>query len=203
MSKINILLKYLPDQSHAYVTFIVNKYPAHIHIANQRTTKLGDFRPSMDGGLHRISINYNLNSYSFLITLIHEFAHLLNWNLYKNKVKPHGQEWKRVFSDLMQPLLSEVVFPPPILTELKAYMKNPAASSCTDRNLILALRAFDKEQKHYLCDLKPEAVFRINSGKTFIKKEKRRKYYTCIELHSGKKYLVNELAEVLPLEIAS
>jgi SprT protein len=196
MPNIDILLKYLPEKSHEYVTYIVKKYPAHIHISNKRNTKLGDFRPSSSGDLHRISVNFNLNPYSFLITLIHEFAHLINWDKYKNKVKPHGQEWKYYFAELMQPLLMEEVFPENLYQVLKNYMDNPSASSCSDRNLMLILRTFDKEQKHYLCDLNQEAIFRISSGKTFIKKEKRRKYFTCIELHSGRKYLVNELAEV-------
>ena len=40
---------------------------------------------------HRISVNGNLNKYSFLITLIHELAHLLTFTQYKNRVDPHGR----------------------------------------------------------------------------------------------------------------
>lgn len=200
MSGIQTLLKYLPAQSHDYVAFVVKTYPAHVHISSQRNTKLGDFRPSADGRLHRISVNHNLNPYAFLITLMHEYAHLLNWEKFKNKVKPHGVEWKYAFKNLMQPLMNEHVFPQDLLKALNNYMSNPAASSCADKTLVLALRSFDQVQKHYLCDLEEDAVFRISTGRMFIRKEKRRKFYTCIELHSGKKYLVNELAEVEVLD---
>lgn len=198
-----LLLKYLPPQSHEYVAFVVKTYPAHVHISSQRISKLGDFRPSSHGRLHRISINHNLNPYAFLITLMHEYAHLLNWERHRNKVKPHGQEWKQEFKNLMHPLMNRSVFPETILNALHKYMSNPAASSCADKTLMLALRTFDQEQKHYLCDLEQDAVFRLSSGKMFIRKEKRRKFYTCIELHSGKKYLVNELAEVELFNMAS
>jgi predicted SprT family Zn-dependent metalloprotease len=199
MSGIHTLLKYLPVDSHDYVTFVIKTHPAHIHISSQRSTKLGDFRPAPQGQLHRISVNHNLNPYSFLITLIHEFAHLLNWDQHKNKVKPHGNEWKLQFQRLMNPLMDAGIFPGKLHEALQSYMLNPSASSCADRALMLALRSFDKEQKHYLCDLEHDAVFKISTGRAFIRKEKRRKFYTCIELHTGRKYLVNELAEVVPL----
>jgi SprT protein len=44
-----------------------------------RSSKLGDYRPPQRGLPHRISVNHNLNQHEFLITLIHEMAHLLCW----------------------------------------------------------------------------------------------------------------------------
>ncbi|HAD34265.1 MAG TPA: hypothetical protein DCF44_07170 [Chitinophagaceae bacterium] len=45
-----------------------------------------------------MSVNGNLNSYHFLITLLHEIAHMLVWEQFRNRVKPHGLEWKHVFA---------------------------------------------------------------------------------------------------------
>ena len=72
---------------------------------------MGDYRPPYAGQGHRISINYDLNSYSFLVTTVHEFAHLLTWNEHKRKAKPHGAEWKANFKRMMRPFFEKEVFP--------------------------------------------------------------------------------------------
>ena len=57
----------------------------------------GDFKPLKKSGWSQITINNNLNEYGFLITALHEFAHLLVYEKYKNKVHPQGSEWKKLF----------------------------------------------------------------------------------------------------------
>lgn len=105
MDKVSILQKYIPAQAAILIARWIDEYKTELKISKSRATKLGDYRhPYGDKG-HRISVNYNLNQYSFLITLVHEFAHLLNWNRHKNKVKPHGTEWKQAFQEMMKPFL--------------------------------------------------------------------------------------------------
>ena len=57
-------------------------------------------------------MNGTLNNYSFLITLIHELAHLLTFTQYKNRVEPHGREWKRIYGTMMKDFLTPDIFPP-------------------------------------------------------------------------------------------
>jgi hypothetical protein len=91
----------------------------------------------------RISVNHDLNSYSFLITTIHEFAHLQTWNKHQHRVKPHGTEWKNNFKELMEPFLKLNIFPIDISSAIHRYMENPAASSCTDLHLFRTLKSYD------------------------------------------------------------
>jgi predicted SprT family Zn-dependent metalloprotease len=111
---------------------------------------LGDYRPPYAGQGHRISINYDLNSYSFLVTTVHEFAHLLTWNEHKRKAKPHGSEWKANFKRMMRPFFEKEVFPMDIQRAIVQYLENPAAASCSDLRLSRALKAYDASPEH-LC----------------------------------------------------
>ena len=114
----------------------------HLKIVNERVTRHGDYR-KMPNGQHQITVNANLNKYRFLITLIHEIAHLLAFTKYGRNIKPHGLEWKRVFQYLMLPFLRPEVFPNQLLPLLARHFKNPRASSDTDAKLSLALKQYD------------------------------------------------------------
>jgi SprT protein len=71
-----------------------------LKITKERSTKLGDYTSPRDGLNHTITINHNLNQYSFFITLVHEIAHLHTFNKHRNTVAPHGQEWKQSFQSI-------------------------------------------------------------------------------------------------------
>src|SRR5690606_28773275 len=112
------------------------KYDFKLKIKRERSTRLGDYTSPRGGLNHVITINHNLNKYAFLITLVHEVAHLVTYNEYKNSVNPHGTEWKNHFRELMQPFLNTDIFPLEVFSALRRYMSNPAASSCSDINLL-------------------------------------------------------------------
>ena len=69
------LKTYIPQQSIAKISFWLNEYDCQLKIVKARKTKLGDYK--FIKGRHFITINENLNQYSFLITLTHEIAHLI------------------------------------------------------------------------------------------------------------------------------
>ena len=172
-----VLIKYIPETSVPLIVNWIIEYGVHLKITKDRSTKLGDFRPTIGVNRgHRITVNYNLNKYAFLITLVHEIAHFDTWNTYRQSVKPHGVEWKNAFKKLMSPFLREDVFPVEVLNRVVAYMNNPAASSCVDEDL-----------------------FKLKTGRVFKKGKQRRKYFRCEEFGSGKHYLINPLAEVEPI----
>ena len=106
----DILKEYLPDNSVAYIKKILVKYDIEIKIKSERKTRHGDFRVLSNGNC-LITINSNLNKYRFLITLIHEIAHLYVYKLFKNSVKPHGVEWKNQFRVLILPVLNPDIAP--------------------------------------------------------------------------------------------
>ena len=80
------LADFLPEGSFDRVVNYVHHYRVHLTISKKRKSVLGDYRHAGWGGNHRISVNGNLNKYEFLITLLHELAHLLTYEQYRNRV---------------------------------------------------------------------------------------------------------------------
>ena len=196
------LSKYIPAPAAPVISRWINDSGCVFRISRNRTTKLGDYRPPYDGKGHRISVNHNLNPYAFLITTVHEFAHLKTWNAYKSSVKPHGREWKSVFRELMRPFIQSGLFPDDIQQAIVRYLDNPAASSCADLGLYRVLRRYDTAgTSAYTVEELPEnTVFTLKNGRTFQKKEKIRKRYRCIEVATQRIYLFSPVAEVIPLK---
>ena len=144
-----------------------------------------------------------MNKYAFLITLIHEVAHLSNWNKHKDTVKPHGEEWKIHYKLLMQQFLIPDVFPNDVIIALRKYMNNPAASSCSDTNLLRVLKRYDEKQNTVMLeDLKEGSTFSYNEDRLFIKGEKGRKRFKCKEISSKRMYLFNPLTEVVEINVS-
>lgn len=193
----NVLRKYIPEPAVERVAVWIVDYDFKLKIKKERSTKLGDYSSPQRGMNHVITVNHNLNQYSFLITLIHEVAHLTTFNKFRNTVSPHGQEWKNEFKILMQPFLAPEVFPIDVLYAIRKYMENPAASSCTDTHLLRTLKLYDdKEGQVFLEYLPYKSVFLYNGSKVFQKGERIRKRFRCIEISTGTVYLFNPLTEV-------
>lgn len=190
------LSKYIPEQAVTPVFELIVTHRVHLKIVNERLTRHGDYRKGMSGK-HEITVNSNLNKYKFLITLLHEIAHLVAFETYGRKIKPHGLEWKHSFQKLMVPYIRSEIFPTNLLPLLARHFKNPTASSDTDTTLTLALKMYDKpNDKNYIFDIPYGSVFRITNGKIFKKVALRTKRYECLEINSGRTYLFNPNAEV-------
>ena len=193
-----ILKKYLPEKTiDTIIEWIVNE-KFYLRISRSRTTKLGDFRPASKYQPHKISVNHDLNKYSFLITLVHEIAHLLVWNKHKRKAKPHGIEWKTEFYYLMNNFLNKNIFPEDVEETLKNYLKNAKAASGSDLELTRCLQKYDDNPQQLVLENIPHnSVFQIQNGRIFKKKGKVRKRYKCVCMTNKKIYLVNPLVNVV------
>ena len=192
-----ILKKYLPEKSVEKIAEWIINYDFKLKIKKERSTRLGDYTAPHAGLNHTITINHNLNKYAFLITLVHEVAHLVTYNNYKNSVNPHGKEWKQNFQTLIQPFLTTDIFPLEIFAALRKYMNNPAASSCSDLNLLRNLKLHDENTDTVFLEYLPlHAIFLYNGSRVFQKGEKIRKRFKCKEINTGAIYLFNPLAEV-------
>ena len=190
------LSKYIQSEYIDYVIDLMLRYPCYFKISKPRKTKLGDFRANV-GGMHSISVNGDLNQYSFLITTLHEFAHLITYNEHKWKVKPHGIEWKNNYTKLILPIIELGHLPSELNKVLLGSLHNVKASSCTDKKLHRVLLSYDKldEGLNYLERIDHDSDFELN-GKTFKKGNLRRTRYVCMEHSTQKTYLVNALAKV-------
>jgi hypothetical protein len=122
-----------PKEHLILVMPLILHHKVHLTVSRHRQTKLGDYRNAYAGKNHRISVNGNLNAFAFLITLLHELAHLLAFEKYGNRIQPHGKEWKLIYAGILKDFLEHSVFPDDIAAELNATLKNPAASSCAGR----------------------------------------------------------------------
>lgn len=192
-----VLKKYIPEGAVETIARWIVDYDFKLKIKKERSTKLGDYSSPQNGMNHVITINHNLNKYSFLVTLVHEVAHLSTFNKFKNTVAPHGQEWKNEFKILMQPFLVTEIFPVDVLYAIRKYLQNPAASSCTDTNLLRTLKLYDENTQQIFLEYLPyKSVFLYNGNKVFEKGERIRKRFRCIEIATGTVYLFNPLTEV-------
>lgn len=190
--------QHVPEQVMPILKKWFTPNPFWLTVTRARTTKFGDYRAKKGQLPHRISVNHNLNKYAFLITLTHEFAHLLVYEKYKKKVLPHGLEWKNQYAALIITLLENNIFTDEIAAVLVEHIKNPAASSCRDFNLTLELKKHDVgESTIHLIDLPEGAVFSLKNKRVFTKGKKRRTRYFCLENSSRKQYLIHGAAEVL------
>jgi hypothetical protein len=200
-SPLQELERYLPKGSFEMVILLFRGRKLELVISKKRLTKLGDFRPGINGSPSRITINNNLNPYAFLITLIHELAHLIVRENAKGRIRPHGPEWKQAFAEIMQPFLNNGIFPEEVLNPLKDYLKNPTATSSSHTGLSSALSAFDPSSHLVqLTSLPDGSAFSLQSGKRFRKISRIRKNFRCVSLENRRYYSVSASAMVLPLK---
>lgn len=192
------LRSFLPEGSFEDVHHYLVHYKVQLTVTRQRQSILGDYRHAHLGKSHRISINGNLNKYSFLITLLHELAHLFTYERYGHRVQAHGSQWKDEFGKILTQFLLKKIFPSEIEGALMKTLKNPAASSCGDEQLLRVLRNYDKKkEEHFLVEqLKEGDVFKIKGERVFVRGEKIRTRYKCMEVATKKWYLFSGLYEV-------
>jgi SprT protein len=192
------LKNYLPAQSYQKINNWINELNTNVNVTNPRKTKLGDFKVVKDS-LY-ISINNDLNPYSFLITLTHELAHAFVYIKHKRGVAPHGPQWQETFKSMMLNFLNPIIFPDDVLKVLSVYLKQPKASTLTDMNLAAVLKKYDCVKALTISDIDDESMFSISNGKIFKKGKQLRKRYKCIECATNKVYLFHPLAEVIPIQ---
>jgi SprT protein len=197
------LAAFLPEESFEDVVAYLNYYKVHLAVTKKRKTVLGDYRHAFHGANHRISINSNLNKYEFLITLLHELAHLLTFEQYKNRVEPHGKEWKNNYSKLLVKFIQKKIFPPDIETALQQSVMNPAATANGETALLLILRKYDsvkREGYYHIAEIPVGSIFQTDDRRVFLKGEKRRSRYTCTEINTGLKFTFSPVYEVKLVE---
>lgn len=191
------LSRFIPPAAVPRVLEYLHQYKVHLTITRERKSVLGDYRHATQDKNHRISVNGNLNPYAFLITLIHELAHLVTFMQYGHRVQAHGREWKNCYAMLLRDFMGKEIFPRVIERTLLQSMHDLPASSCADENLMRVLKGFDKDNGLVMVESLPEGqLFDIGEGRIFKKGKKLRKRYQCLEVKTGKLYLFSPIYEV-------
>ena len=192
------LSHFIPAEAVSPVLAYLHKYKVHLTVTRERKSILGDYRHATLYKTHRISVNGNLNRYSFLITLIHELAHLATFQQYRNRVAAHGAEWKKIYARMLQVFLQLAIFPADVTSTLMQSMANPPASSCADDELIRVLKKYDERENGLVMveEVREGGMFDIGKGKVFTKGKRLRKRYQCTEVKTGKVFLFSPIYEV-------
>lgn len=201
-AKSTSLSQYIPEKAVPVIKAYLEEISITLKIAPPRGTKLGDYRPPTRHKPHRISVNNNLNSYAFLLTLVHEIAHAYTYEQYGRKAAPHGREWKNCFGRLMQPFLNTEILPAELISKFSTYLASGRATSCADTELTVALKKYDPNQDNrcFISELPYNKTFRWKKGRQFVKLKKLRKRYRCKELETDNIYLFSPVAEVEPVD---
>lgn len=196
------LSRHIPLKAVPLLEGMFNRYPLRFVIERSRSSKWGDYRPPLGRDeRHRISVNGTLNPYAFLLTAVHEYAHLLVKVRHpRERKQAHGKEWKAYFTEALQPFLDGGCFPADISDVLRIHMRNPRASVTADLRLQEILLRYDElpENAILLRDLPEGSLFHGPDGRLFRKKSTLRKRVLCTCLNDRRDYRVYALLLVQP-----
>ena len=197
------LAAFLPDGSFEEVVAYIQRYKVHLTITKKRKSVLGDYRHAGIGKNHRITVNGDLNQYEFLITLLHELAHLLTFEQYRHRAEAHGPEWKHCYSSLLVNFVNMGVFPEDISMALRRSIANPSATANGETDLLLILRKYNVKQTGLVlvAEIPAGRLFQTENGRVFMKGMLRRKRFECVEVKTGLRYSFSAVSEVRPVEI--
>ncbi len=186
-----IIKKHIPAKSFPLIKTWLEKYPVHLAIVGERSSKAGDYRMPSPGRPPRITVNVSGNPYRFLFILTHEYAHHIAYNNYGIHISPHGREWKNTFHKLLFQLDKAGVFPIEISSALPENPSSLRATMSGNRSLCRAIEQQCKEKKNkiYIEDIPVDTVFFLPDGKRFRKVKKRRVRFMCQSLQNKRYYL--------------
>jgi len=193
------LEQFLPTGAFEQIAPFFTTHVIHLTITYERKSVMGDYRhPTLESPFHRISINGTLNPYSFLITLLHELAHLQTHVHFGTRISPHGKEWKTQFRHILIPFMGKRFFPADVEKALYAYLHDPAASTCTDPALYKALYQYDERKPGFklVDDLGINQQFETEDGQLYQVIERLRTRSKCRNLNNGRLYLFQGIMEV-------
>lgn len=194
------LEEHIPVKSTNLVWLIIYEYNFTLKVTKERSTKHGDYRMPMGKKYpHKISVNGTLNKYAFLLTLLHEIAHMHAYSQYGRKIKPHGKEWKNIFRSITQPFIVNGIWPTDITEILRKYFVNPRASSAGFPELTKVFRKYDSNNDLYLDDIEEGCIFALYNqyGRWFQKGGKRRTRFLCKELETQRDFTIHGMAKIV------
>ncbi len=190
----------MPVDAVETITRIIRDYHIDFIIRRNRRSKLGDFKPSVNGSSHKITINADLNTHECLLVFLHELAHLMVYEAHGRQVAPHGLEWKRQYGMLIRQFVGMEFFHPSVCDLLVAYSYRVKASGVADLQLAKALRVFDRTSPEtswqFLEEVDDNKLFKMMNGRLFRKEEKIRTRYRCYCLDNQRSYLIHPAAKV-------
>lgn len=196
-----LIRSFIPADSVPVVVQWIIRHSISLTITKSRKSVFGDYRWPQQGKGHRISVNGDLNPYAFLITLVHEVAHLTTWEKYRNNVASHGKEWKHEFRLLMDEFSGRRIFPAELRTAFRQHLISPSYSHCEDPALMRALRKYDSKAGGLLEELPEGSLFRFRN-RSYRKGKQLRKRFMCCEVATNRLLLFQPTTPVEVIEVS-
>lgn len=185
-----ILTAHVPAPAVPYCLQLWQQSPFKFKLRKSRQSKVGDFS-CKHGQTPQITVNNDLHPFLFLITYVHEVAHLHVHQRFGHRVEAHGEEWKTSFRDLLEPVMTTEVFSEKVLKGLRRHMVNPKASTFSDPEMTELLRSVDAKwsSQTLLSEIPEGSLFGLH-GKWFRKGTLQRTRVLCVELKTKRRFLV-------------
>ena len=200
--EIEVFKKYLPEKSVAYCHQLWKEHHIQFTISPPRKSVYGNYMHR--NGIHHISVNGDLNPESFLVTYLHEVAHLLVRKSTARRPRPHGPEWQKAFRMVMRPMLDSAVFGPELSHVLHRHLEKPKATSCSDpvmHRLLMGSKELDEAEKdEVIVDKLPPGTRFVFQSRTFKVMRKVRTRLECMQEADLAIYRFQPMARVRLLE---
>ena len=131
-----LLAQKVPAYGLPVVSRVVRAYDFAFRFAQSRRSKLGDFTRTAQG-LVTLTVNMDLGSELFLVTFLHEVAHLEATLNQPRRSQPHGRRWQTCFGNLLKELClhAEGQMAVPLRDALLAHSIAPSATLHADSRL--------------------------------------------------------------------
>ena len=199
MKEPELLIEHFGRERTRLITDYLSNNDCELIFKAPRKTKLGDF--SVRAGKKRISVNRDLNPFRFILTTIHELAHLMTYQSHGWRVKPHGPEWKNNFRNLMELWRIEDLFSKsePLHSLFIQEFRSPSACAGIQVEKERVLSSFDQGISGVmLVELADNQQFDFK-GQRYIKGQLRRTRVLCTRIANGKKYTIHKASWVKPV----
>lgn len=200
---IHSLTAFIPEPAYPMLLHYLKTYRVDLTITKSRKSRYGDYSFDPQSRRHKISVNGTLNPYEFLITLLHEIAHLVTFVQHQYSVAPHGAEWKNNFSKILKEFMKLDLFPKDILQALERHINHVKATQCRDEKLAKVLQSYNEYPAVHVSDIGVGNIFLLENGEQYRILEKLRTRYKCLSLQDNRIYLFPGLYEVHPPALAS
>lgn len=193
----NEIVSRVPASAIGMLGTLFFAYPCRFVLGRNRNSKFGDFKVSHGQDLPEISVNRDLHPDLFLITLVHELAHVVVWYRHPKDAQAHGKEWKQAYRECLSPFGRKEIFPDNFLPILKDHLREAPATTKQDTPIYKYF--FPSPEGPVLKELKPGTTFELNPGRTFKLIKQRRTRFECLDLQNKRLYLVSGDAKVTPV----
>jgi len=202
----DFLANYLPDKATPIIADFLFKNKISLKTTRRRATKLGDYAAPnpLKGHGHRITINSNLDKYTFLWVMLHEIAHYQVFTKYKRSVKPHGDEFQAALAKNLRFFNERHCFTAETEELIGTFYSRLPLKKALERQIERRFKELagiaEVRRGIALRELPQGACFSL--GKRIFKKlEECRTRCKCLCINDNRLYSVSLEADVQPIDI--